>query len=580
VLVQVDLFTGAFQTLGAVATISQAASDYPQLQVPNPWPPFTYGPSKNAVAGNLPSQGLLTVLLKPLSGGFVPPAELIATNRAGQSLLVYLPELTDVPSQGTRLFIADDGSTYFVPADEVALATALREQSYAGLEPARAAQGQVLPISGVWPLQQRRPVAINLCRCERNSLLGPGELGIDPELGRFAFPSSDPAIGQGGLSVDYVEAFSDRVGALNFDRQLDSGALATRLVSQSGDADRSLTASPAGAPVHSNLADAIANAQNNDVIEIVDSATYSASTGIVLNNPVVQSLTIRAAAGQRPCLTFYQAADVPASASFRVTTAMSLLRLNGLLISGGPFFIQSRVQQLRFTACTLDPLAAFPESLIAHGPNVSDGEGAIYLLCRCLTGGIWLGSGVAQLIVADSIVDGRSAHSIAGRPQAGSPPALFGPLAGITTQSAGTVQLERVTVLGRISCNVLNASESLLNDLAFVQDQQSGCVRFTRFERGSVLPRRYQCVPSDEQATTCSLPWRCIAPVFNSLSFGRPDYAQLAAACPTEILVASEAGAEVGAFAGVLNTIRLANLNAKLQEFMPVGLSAVIIGET
>jgi hypothetical protein len=137
-----------------------------------------------------------------------------------------------------------------------------------------------------------------------------------------------------------------------------------------------------------------------------------------------------------------------------------------------------------------------------------------------------------------------------------------------------------VTVLGVISCEVLSASECLLNDVALVQDQQSGCVRFTRFERGSVLPRRYQCVPSESQTAACSERWRCLAPVFNSRRFGRPDYAQLAAACPTEILTASEAGAEVGAFAAALNTIRLGNLRTKLQEFMPVGLSALIVAET
>jgi hypothetical protein len=142
------------------------------------------------------------------------------------------------------------------------------------------------------------------------------------------------------------------------------------------------------------------------------------------------------------------------------------------------------------------------------------------------------------------------------------------------------VQLERVTVFGLVACEVLSVSESLLNDVVLVQDQQSGCVRFTRFERGSVLPRRYQCVPSESQAKACSERWRCLAPVFNSRRFGRPDYAQLAAACPTEILTASEAGAEVGAFAAALNTIRLSNLRTKLEEFMPVGLSAVIVAET
>jgi hypothetical protein len=238
------------------------------------------------------------------------------------------------------------------------------------------------------------------------------------------------------------------------------------------------------------------------------------------------------------------------------------------------------VRQLHFTACTLDPTAAVLGSLIANDMNLGDGNGAVYLLCRCITGGIWLGPGVSQLTIADSIVDQQGGYGVSGLTDPGSPPALFRAPLGLPSPAAGTVQLERVTVLGRISCDVLNASESLLNDVALVQDQQSGCVRFTRFERGSVLPRRYQCVPSDEQATTCSLPWRCLAPAFNSLRFGRPDYVQLAAACPMEILTASEAGAELGAFASALNTIRLSNLKAKVQEFMPIGLSAVIIGET
>ncbi len=65
---------------------------------------------------------------------------------------------------------------------------------------------------------------------------------------------------------------------------------------------------------------------------------------------------------------------------------------------------------------------------------------------------------------------------------------------------------------------------------------------------------------------------RFSVPVFNSRRFGRPDYAQLAAACPVEIMTGSESGAEVGAFAATLNTIRLGNLQTKLREFMPVGL--------
>jgi hypothetical protein len=73
---------------------------------------------------------------------------------------------------------------------------------------------------------------------------------------------------------------------------------------------------------------------------------------------------------------------------------------------------------------------------------------------------------------------------------------------------------------------------------------------------------------------------RCLAPLFNARRFGRPDYMQLTTGCPPEILTASEAGAEVGAFATALNTIRLNNLEIKLREFLPVGLSALVIAET
>jgi hypothetical protein len=131
---------------------------------------------------------------------------------------------------------------------------------------------------------------------------------------------------------------------------------------------------------------------------------------------------------------------------------------------------------------------------------------------------------------------------------------------------AGTVQLERVTVFRRIRCDVLNASESLLASLVTVEDQQAGCIRFSRYEPGSVLPRRFQCLTS--------------RPLFNSLRLERPDYAQLAAGAPYELLSAGENGAEVGAFAGALNTIRLQNLEIKLREFLPAGLTAVVIGET
>jgi hypothetical protein len=448
---------------------------------------------------------------------------------------------------------------------------------------ARAAIRQVLPIAGNWPLQYRRSVAIDLCRSERSALLQAGQLGIDPELGRFALAPGDPAIGAGDFSVDYVEGFPDRVGAMTYDRMLDPAQSATRLVSQFGETAPPLSATPPPSlPVHASIAAAVAAASDGDIIEILDSATYSATNPITLDHSQVKTLTIRAAAGQRPCLTFYQAANTPASASFRVSVAMDSLELNGLLLSGGPLLIETKVSDLRLEACTLDPRPGI--SLLAAGLDLNDR--AKYLLCRCVAGGLRTGDGVAQLTIADSIIDQSGSYAIAGIGSPSSPPGppiLASPPSSppqIAIPAAVSVQLERVTLLGGIHCEVLNASESILDDIAVAEDRQSGCIRFSRFETGSVLPRRFQCVPSERDQAACPTGARCLAPTFNSRRFGRPDYVQLAAATPAQILSASEQHSEIGAFAASLNTVRVGNLRTKLEEFVPVSLQPVIIAET
>jgi hypothetical protein len=525
----------------------------------------------------------------------MPQTEVVLTNRTGDSLLVYLPELSNVDPQGMHFFVAEDGSTYPVPDDSMTQMNVLDQKSYTGLPVARASAGQVLPIPGVWPLHHRRPVALNLCRCERRSLLRPGELGIDPELGRFALAAGDPVAGGAVLSVDYVEAFSDRVGARTFNRQLETRALPTRLVAHAGDATSALNRGIRADHIHTSLVEALAQATDGDVIEIVDSATHLLDAGLTFYRPTVKNLTMRGAEGQRPCLLLQPAPGSPVSpGALRFISDLVRLELNGLLISGGPLVIDGLIQQLLLTACTLDPLnPGEHDSLIANDANLN--HDAAYLLCRCITGGLRVGAGVRQLTVADSIVDQRGGLAIGGMPLPAlsppmefsppfSPPLAFSPPLSppspIAVPAAQSVQLERVTVLGRIRCEVLQASECLLDDLVVVEDQQAGCIRFSRYERGSVLPRRYQCVPTDDQLAACPPAWRCLAAVFNARRFARPDYLQLASTCPPAILTASEKGAEVGAFAGSLHTIRLSNLGIKLEEFLPVGLRGLIIAET
>src|SRR5207248_6083242 len=81
--------------------------------------------------------------------------------------------------------------------------------------------------------------------------------------------------------------------------------------------------------------------------------------------------------------------------------------------------------------------------------------------------------------------------------------------------NAGSVHLERCTVLGPAYVHRLEASECILDGRVLVEDTQHGCVRFSAWSTGSVLPQKYESVEVAPEA-----------PSFTSSSFGRPGYCQ------------------------------------------------------
>lgn len=144
--------------------------------------------------------------------------------------------------------------------------------------------------------------------------------------------------------------------------------------------------------------------------------------------------------------------------------------------------------------------------------------------------------------------------------------------------SAGEVKLVRTTILGPAYVHRFDASECILDDVVMVDDYQHGCVRFSAWSTGSVLPRKYESVEVAPKS-----------PLFTSRVFGQPGYAQLletvdAAILPgqpnTTIAEGAEDGSEMGAFAREKNPIKERSLLIKYQEFMPVGLSPVVIHVT
>jgi hypothetical protein len=144
----------------------------------------------------------------------------------------------------------------------------------------------------------------------------------------------------------------------------------------------------------------------------------------------------------------------------------------------------------------------------------------------------------------------------------------------------GTVILDRCTIMGRIIAHRLEASECILQDLAEIDDTQNGCVRFTAWADGSVLPRKYESVRIPQQAA-----------LFASIAFGQPAYGRLLPLVDAAILgeadpsgapqntisVGAEDGSEMGAFARDRNPVKERALLIKYQEFMPAGLVPVLV---
>ena len=150
--------------------------------------------------------------------------------------------------------------------------------------------------------------------------------------------------------------------------------------------------------------------------------------------------------------------------------------------------------------------------------------------------------------------------------------------------SEGTVSLSRCTVLGPTYTHRLQASESILDGLATVEDAQSGCVRFTAYASGSNLHQPYRSVEIAPGA-----------PIFESPFFGQPPYVKLRSdadaqilipgsggsgcgsaattipAHPGTILAGAQNGAEMGAYCLEAVALKRRGLALKFEEYAPIG---------
>ena len=450
---------------------------------------------------------------------------------------------------------------------------------------------------------------------------GPGgKVAIDPVLGRIAFPAPADAV-----EVLYHHGFSNDLGGGEYDRQ---EAVArwyqpqeTPVNWQMGvtqDPDTLATA-PDPSVLATSLQDALVAwnifvAQNTSgfgLICVMDSRTYPG--GLAIEVPEGFTLAIAAAdwpvnevLGQRQMGVLSPSGRFPLiSGALQVTgTAPAAsentgtLILDGLVLSGAITVKDGHLGRLLLSHCTLVPwtdvgLDRLPLPTSAARLLNLDGQ------CRleadhCILGGTRCPR-ETRVSLSHCILDAtRDTHVAFAAPDG--------------VGEGGSLTVVNSTVVGKVRTRAMElASNSIfLARLASpdpdwkapvrAERRQQGCVRFSRVPEGSRLPRRYRCQPDlaaearaealgllsvdDLPAAERAMLALRLAPMFGSLRFGDPHYAQLSRRCAVQIREGAEDQAEMGAFHDLYQPQRERNLRARLDEYLRFGLEAGIFYET
>ncbi|MEX3677164.1 hypothetical protein AB3X89_08010 [Paraburkholderia sp. BR14320] len=405
---------------------------------------------------------------------------------------------------------------------------------------------------------------------------------VDVARGRMMVPSSR----KGVIIVSWFHGFSARMGGGEYER------------------GNWLVVPAPGAAVHSQavsggdkaLATALAapRATSETIFEIGDSATYHLNADITLAPG--ERLIIQAADEHCP-LVILDGGSIALTGGGALADEMAGLTLGGLIVEGG-LRVEGDLGLLRLLHTTLVPgrsveqLATLPPT----GPSVvvSPGPAGALINTRLelqfafsITGALRVPAHAARLMLLDSIVDGieQDGAAVSDAAGTGGPPA----------------HIERSTLIGTARFLKLElASESIFTDVVEVDERQQGCVRFSWLPWTSRTPQQYRCQPALEIArqttqrkeeaarTGVALPsgWEALLadavnawlkPAFTSVQYGAPGFAQLGYTCPKEIRTGAQDGSEMGAFCVLKQPLLESNLRIRLDEYLPVGLSAGLI---
>lgn len=279
----------------------------------------------------------------------------------------------------------------------------------------------------------------------------------------------------------------------------------------------------------------------------------------------------------------------------RYDAAMDALfvRLEGLYLARGPNFgagnpliRRAALNKIEIISCTLDPggYRRFDGTPAPRrtGIRLSEPYGFTIpaeerefkqtpqiVIQRSICGAIFIDEGY-RLCLADSIVESMPLA------RGGSAPSFA--LTGATDPSGGysaPTVIKNVTILGPLRAARIEGGGGIFTGVLEALDQQSGCLKYCYFTDDSKspvknrLPQQFACVSGAEARL-----------IFTSEFFSDPDYCQLSLECDPRILEEGSGNDQMGAFNFLLEAHKWRNLKIRFREFMPVGISPLLIPAT
>ena len=376
-------------------------------------------------------------------------------------------------------------------------------------------------------------------------------IAIDPRLGRVRLGTSVT----GPILGIFHSGFSRPIGGGEYERVLVGGGLATQRGASGGEAlQPHLDAIASGGRLV--IGDSLTYAET--VVFKVDGVTQAGTPGI--------EVVVTARNGARPLIASGGTITLAIGARGRLV-------LDGLVIDGGALQLAAAAdnepRELVLRHCTLVP----GRSLNPDGSATSPGAPSLTVahpfatvtLDQCIVGALRL-DGDAKGDLIDCIVDAGSPDGVA--------------LEGVTAGSAGgEMTIRDSTVIGKLHLRLLALASNTIffAELAagdswkaplWVERKQDGCVRFCFVPEGSLVPRRFRCVPDANHPNAL--------PHFTSLRYGDPGYAQLRRATETSIREGADDGGEIGVMHKLHQPQRETNLRLRLDEYLRFGLHAGI----